>query len=264
VLRVACSSFPFQGLPLGLTLARMRELGFRWADLSVHHDPVWGHLQPEHVRQEPRAAFDALRRAREESGVGVAAINLNSEMFAHAERGHVEAVCALARRAGAPVVSMLAGDRDEVVEVRRLRDFVGVATDHGLVLALETYEHSPYRDPARALALTHVVPGLKLALDTGHLMCTGSGQETWAPLFPHVAHVHVKDAGPSWGEYQVPVGKGQLDVPALIASLRAAGYDGALTVEYIGPRPRDVHKYDVETEIRKMRELLERTLAAAP
>lgn len=260
-VRVACSTFPFQGLPLEHTLVRIRELGFAWADLSIHWDPLWGHLQPETVQRESAAALERLEAAQSRSHVRVGAVNLTTERFALAERGQVEAVCKLAQRAGIGLISVQAGGRDEIAERRRLMDFVELGKAHGVTIALETLSGTPYQAPARAAqAAAADAPGLRLTLDTGHLFSTGSPQDTWAPTYPHVAHVHIKDAALSPDEYQVPVGKGLLDAPRLVRDLSAAGFDGLIAVEYVGPRPRDKYRFDAETEARKLREILDRSL----
>lgn len=261
-VRIACTTFPFQGLPLEHTLTRIRELGFAWADLSIHWDPLWGHLQPETVSKEPAAALERVQAAQARSRVKIASINLTTERFALSERGLVEAVCKLAQQAQIGLISVQAGGRDEIAERRRLMDFVELGKAHGVKFALETLEDTPYQDPARAAqAAAHDVAGLTITLDTGHLFCTGSPQESWTPLYPWVGHVHVKDAALSMSEYQVPVGRGLLDVPRLVRDLTGAGFDGIIVVEYIGPRPRNKYQFDAETESRKLRELLERALA---
>ncbi|MEK7767606.1 MAG: sugar phosphate isomerase/epimerase [bacterium] len=260
-MRVTCSTFAFQGLPLDRAFTRMREMGFGWADVSVHWDPAYGHLQPESVRHEPDAALDTVRAAMARGRVKIAAFNLNTERFALSERGQVEAVCRLAQRADIPVVSVLAGGLNEVTEKRRLTDFVEIGRDHGLVIALETLEETPFQDPTIAAGMASLVPGLKLTLDSGHLLSMGFAQDTWKPLYPHVAHVHLKDSAAGRNVYQVPVGKGQLNLGALVAALRAASYDGALTIEYVGPRAIDKYQFDAEGETGRMREAVERALA---
>lgn len=260
---IACSTFPFQGLPLDQTFKRLRELGFLHADVSIHFDPAWGHVTSEQAQREPLAVLELFEAARAASGVGVGAITLGTNIQAVGERGQVEAVVKLARRIGAPVVSVVAGDRDEALELRRLRDYVALAADHGVALCLETFGGSAAIRPATAVEWAEGLPGLGLTLDTGHLLSRGVRQPDWAPLWPHVRHVHVKDAGLTPDRYQVPFGEGALDLAGLVRSLEEARYAGAYTVEYIGPRSEDMRRFDAEPEIRKLRAALVAGLGGA-
>jgi sugar phosphate isomerase/epimerase len=260
VIRVACSTIAFTGMPLGDAFARIRSLGFAHVDLSVHHAPGWGHFQAEDIRGNQDLVLEELLRAREASGVGVAAINLNLDPGFSAERGQFESACLFAVRAGAPVVSLVPSRRNEAVERHRLADHLAIATRYGVVLAVEFHDPSVMREMRSALDFARDMPGLRITLDTGHLIHVGTPQSEWGPLYPHVRHVHVKDAGRGLGLAQTPVGKGDLNVPLLVSDLKAAGYDGALSVEYIGRLAHDEMRFDPEPEMVRMREELEKAL----
>ena len=50
---------------------------------------------------------------------------------------------------------------------------------------------------------------------------------------PRIAHMHMKDGSGRFPDFAFPpLGQGRIDFPALIGRLRAAGYQGALSVEY--------------------------------
>jgi len=257
---VACSTIAFTGVPLGDAFARIRSLGFANADLSVHHMPGWGHFLAEDIRLNQDLALSELCRAREATGVGVAAINLNLDPGFSAERGQFESACLFAVRAGVPVVSLVPARRNEAVERHRLSDHLDIAGRYGVVLAVEFHDPSVMREMRTALQFVRDLPGLKITLDTGHLIHVGTPQAEWGPLYPLVRHVHVKDAGRGLGLAQVPVGKGELDVARLVSDLAVAGYDGALSVEYIGRLPHDEMRFDPEPEMVRMREALEKAL----
>ncbi|HEX6971206.1 MAG TPA: TIM barrel protein, partial [Limnochordia bacterium] len=70
-------------------------------------------------------------------------------------------------------------------------------------------------------------------------------------LFPVTAHVHLRDAGESWERVQLAPGTGKIDFGALFQGLRASGYDGALSIEYL----RSLAGRDVSDDVRRMREL---------
>ena len=89
---------------------------------------------------------------------------------------------------------------------------------------------------------------ISLCLDTGHLLIGGTDPATLAGQAPErIAHVHYKDVdarlarrvqdgrltytqGVREGMYR-PLGSGDVDVPAIVGSLRARGYDGWYVLE---------------------------------
>jgi sugar phosphate isomerase/epimerase len=89
---------------------------------------------------------------------------------------------------------------------------------------------------------------ISLCLDTGHLLIGGTDPAELAGQAPErIAHVHLKDVdarlarrvqdgrltytqGVREGMYR-PLGSGDVDVPAIVGSLRARGYDGWYVLE---------------------------------
>jgi inosose dehydratase len=89
---------------------------------------------------------------------------------------------------------------------------------------------------------------ISLCLDTGHLLIGGTDPAELARQAPErIAHVHFKDVdarlarrvqdgrltytqGVREGMYR-PLGQGDVDVPAIVGSLRARGYDGWYVLE---------------------------------
>lgn len=260
-MRLACSTFPFQGLPLVGALTRINELGFGFADVVLSYDPRWGHIQPDQVLHDPLPVLEQMEEAEGHSGTKIAAFNVTFESGSLSERGQFDAVAKLARRMRVPVVNVVAGTGDELVEYRRLRDFHALAKDCGITLCVETYQPSIFQVPAVAAELADGLRGVKLTLDTGHLLSQGFHADTWAPLYRHVGHVHLWDAVQAPDRVQVPFGEGGLDLPAVVDALRRAGYTETLTIEYIGVTPGEAVRFDPEQEIVKMRRAL---LAAAP
>lgn len=83
-----------------------------------------------------------------------------------------------------------------------------------------------------------------LAPDTGHLVAGGSDPvDVFKTYASRIAHAHLKDYQPSAvpggrGTY-VPLGRGAVDFPQLVAILRQSGFDGWLDVELDGGRGAD-------------------------
>lgn len=114
-------------------------------------------------------------------------------------------------------------------------DFLrGVADDfaaHGTMLAFEAnaprYGCRFVTATEEALALADAVdrPGLGVQLDTGTIFLGGEGLETIAPLQRRLAHVHASEAD------LAPLGTTGVDHAPIGAALRAAGWQGAISIE---------------------------------
>jgi sugar phosphate isomerase/epimerase len=74
------------------------------------------------------------------------------------------------------------------------------------------------------------------------------------PLAAHAGHVHLRQARP--GALQAKWAEGVLDFPAMIGTLRDAGYDGWLAVEYVHQAYMNTLSDDVLTETVRMRDAM--------
>ena len=127
-----------------------------------------------------------------------------------------------------------------------LRALLPIARDAGVTLTIEPHVHSFLESPALTLELLERVPGLKLTLDYAHFVCLGYRQEEIDPLAPHAAHIHVRQARP--GALQTKLSQGTINLPAMLGTLRAAGYAGWLALEWVHQDYMDTLYDDVLTE----------------
>jgi fatty-acyl-CoA synthase len=117
-----------------------------------------------------------------------------------------------------------------------LRRAAPAATDAFVTIALET--HDAFASARRVAAVLREVdsPSVAALWDSHHPYRVGEGvEEVMGLLGPRIVHVHVKDArrragGEGWD--LVPLGEGEVPVAAQLAALRAAGYEGAVAVEW--------------------------------
>jgi sugar phosphate isomerase/epimerase len=121
--------------------------------------------------------------------------------------------------------------------VARLQDLVAVATDRGVRLTVETHTNQLTEWPAVAVQLCQAVPGLGLTLDASHYVAGPNQGADFSVVFPHVGHVHLRDAGADWEHIQVPFGSGRVDLAAIVEGLHRAGYEGKFAIEYIDSIP---------------------------
>ncbi|MCX5518246.1 sugar phosphate isomerase/epimerase [Kaistia defluvii] len=187
----------------------------------------------------------------------------------HRERNEADfrAVVRFAKRAGLETVFVLPGvvnpgqDRAMALleSAESLRRLVAIAAPEGIQLTVEPHVHSYLESPTLVLDLLDRVPGLKLTLDYAHFACLGYRQEEIDGLAPHAAHVHLRQARA--GVLQCKLSLGTLNFGAMLGTLKAAGYDGYLSIEYVHQDYMDGRHDDVLTETVDMRDCVREWLA---
>lgn len=110
-----------------------------------------------------------------------------------------------------------------------------MANDRGVILAFETGQET-----AELLKLTLdelAAPNLRVNFDPANMLLYDMGDPIAAvrTLGPYIRSVHVKDARRptrqgEWGQ-EVPLGEGEVNIPAFIHALKSIGYTGVLAVE---------------------------------
>ena len=176
----------------------------------------------------------------------------------------------LAAALGAGCVSFWSGAaRDDAGVDAILERFVaglGPVVDHaaarGIRLGLEPEPGMVIDTVDRAIGVLERVGRpdvLGLTVDLGHLECMGEWPlaTRLAPVVGSVVNVHVDDMRACRHDH-LPLGSGDVDLAALLATLRSGGYRGGLHVEL----PRQSHRWlDIA---RESATFLARHLAALP
>jgi hexulose-6-phosphate isomerase len=154
---------------------------------------------------------------------------------------------AAAARAGAIlVVPALVGKVDDVRPqvayadalhrtVEALCELRHEAEDRGVVIAVENVWNRFLLSPVEAADLIDRVNSscVGFYFDTGNVVAYGYPQDWIATLGGRIVRVHAKDydARKFGWEGFCPLGEGTVDWPAVVAGLRACGYEGPLTYE---------------------------------
>lgn len=201
-----------------------------------------------------RATLSELRAARLRTGIRLACWAIDSDLTLpnpdarKAQLAHMATALEAARYLGAPLVRLTAGRQvDDVTGFKRaadmLRNVVVVAATLGLRLAIENHGESPQALAEIVKAINH--PGVGICLDVGNFAegQFARGLELLAPLAIHV-HAKTRRFTPDGHEAQIDYG-------AALSALRAAGYDGIISIEYEGDD-------DPVEGIRKTQALIER------
>jgi sugar phosphate isomerase/epimerase len=159
----------------------------------------------------------------------------------------------IARRLGAGVMRICGGGRRTRPASWRahrqgllslLRPLVLQAQDQGVVMAIENHIDL-MADEMVELIETVDSPWLRVCFDTANNLRMFEDPVTVArKLAPYAAATHVKDVGARKGDPRsfafwpsVPLGRGLVDIPAVLAALNDAGYAGllALEIDYLAP-----------------------------
>ena len=120
-------------------------------------------------------------------------------------------------------------------------EVVGYAADRSVTCAVEPEPGMLVDDCDDWARLAAAVPGLTLALDTGH--CIVSGR--WAPddavraFASQLGAVAIEDMPRARHEHRAP-GEGDMDLHAVLAALRDVGHGGLVSLEL----SRDAHRAD--------------------
>ena len=127
-----------------------------------------------------------------------------------------------------------------------LKDPVKRAEDAGIKLAMEN--HYDFRC-AEMLEMFETIdsPSFGMTFDTGNAFRYGDDPVEWAgKLAKYIHAIHLKDVAQMEGitedkwyyHASTPVGSGELDVPGLVKTLDAAGYNGLYAIEfdYLDPK----------------------------
>jgi sugar phosphate isomerase/epimerase len=206
---------------------------------------------PPHVTPATPAAdrADIVARCRAR-GIRIPAVGAHIGMVdadAAARRAAIEFVegCTdLAVDVGAPVVHILSGPAApgsrEADAWGWFADAVAETTSHatarGVVLAIEAIAGHLFHSADDYRRLASDLPGVdfRVNFDPSHLEVQGEDPRRVVDLFPdRIVHVHLKDGRGRFPDFAFPpLGEGTIDFPGLVAALRAAGYGGAMSVEY--------------------------------
>ena len=127
------------------------------------------------------------------------------------------------------------GDPDRKPFLDTLGKVSAMAAVKGVTVAFETGQETA--DLLRRTLDDLKCPNLKVNFDPANMLLYDKGDPLRAVeiLGPDIRSVHVKDANRPpkpgvWGE-EVPLGQGQVNVPAFLQTLRKVGYRGPLCIE---------------------------------
>lgn len=199
--------------------ARIQASGMQCAGL---YPPAWGGGSEEDVRERARAIARCVGLAQ---GLGA---------------GHLSTTGASPR--GEP------GALQRVMEC--VRQVLGlIPADSAVKLTLEPHYGNVLQQPEDFEQILDAFPDPRLGLcvDTGHFHSAGVDTVEFIRRFASRLYaVHFKD---HLGTVSVGIGRGEIDLAAIIAALRQVGYPGGLTVELEVEDPENLPRYTEEAYV---------------
>jgi sugar phosphate isomerase/epimerase len=239
-MRIACHAWAYNNLSLEDAVGTIARLGFRYIDLGSGP-----HLDVNRAASSPDAEAETILRLLERFELTLTDLYLllphvNAPDPAQREQ-HLtlfEQLIPFAVALRAPGITISPGivqkdgpDHSLARAVPALLRMLQAAEDTDLRISIEPHMDSVAQKPEQVLLLVAAVPGLSVTLDYAHFVCQGIVWREVEPLLEHVAHVHIRQA--KRGALQTTHDDGKINLPQFAHDLHAAGYRGALTVEYM-------------------------------
>jgi sugar phosphate isomerase/epimerase len=274
-MKLAVANFSFEVLPLEATLMVCKSLGFDAVDIAGFHDRGRCSFEPADVAANPQKQADILMPLLDKYQLKVTdyftqfgaaphlhSINDMDKTIRERNMEFVRGAAHFSKLIGSPGITILPGvDHVErslaenlAVSAEYLRRAGAIGSEHGIEVRFEPHMGSVTDTPELALQLIDAVPGLKITLDYSHFLLQYIPIERIHAMIPHTGHVHVRQA--RFGKLQVAHAEGMIDYQDVISRLKAVGYNGALTCEYVCADWFEVNRNDTLYETSVAREML--------
>ena len=245
MMKLGCSSVLFNQLDLYGALQHIAWAGYEGAELAILAD---------HCRH-----IELITKQSYINGIKNTAKKHNLRLFAiHSDVGGLPGedkikslitLFEIAHKLGIPIVTMRAKGKSDDKEATKeefkyLRRMSDEAASRGVTLAIKPHVGASVYNTATMIQMLEEIdsPGLGANLDTLHIYrAREDAAETVRKLGKKVAHVHLREypdvpdrenyeAAP---EEEIP-GRGGVDFPKILRSLKTIGYEGAVDLDVIG------------------------------
>lgn len=239
-MKLGCNSVLFGGCSLGRALELMRLLAFDGVELACLPGMA------DHVRVDMSSAeLAAVKEQLAASGLPALAMEAATNLAKPESRAWFRQALQAAAAIGIPIVTSGSGGPQTDVGLKEaidnVREVSRMAADLGVAFALKPHVGIAVHNTETALRVVEAVPELSFGInfDASHLFREGeTPQDSARRLGKKILHVHIRDnrgrekqVAPPDG--QIP-GRGWIDLPAVLTSLRSVGYAGAVDLEVIG------------------------------
>lgn len=233
----------------------LAEACFLLDDLEYDKIELWmdesqSQLKPSELIRDPEGF---CIRFREATRLAPVAFCIDSEI----DPQDFQVICRVAKQLKVAQITLPASKLGTPFnsEIDRLREFLKVASQDGILVSIKTKTGHLTEDPDTAIELCQAAPGIGLTLDPSYFLCGPHRGGNFDQVYPFIYHVHLRDTTPD--QLQVPIGLGQIDYSRILSQLERVKYTRALSVEIL---PELMEPAARLIELRKMRLLLESLL----
>lgn len=249
-MRLAIGDHSFPLLPHPDVCRLAAALGMEGIDVGLMGNR--SHIRPEVIRDDVAGWAD--RVGSEIAGAGLEVADVFLIPWSDFERmapNHPDAAerqdaadafrvtLEFAERIGAGGVTLLPGidwpDEDHGTSLARSAEELAWRVEEahvgGMRLSVEPHFGSHIADPADALHLVELTPGLELTLDYGHFVYQGYDQAAVEQLIAHSRHFHARAAAPR--RMQTGLHENAIDFERILDVMGDTGYDSWLAIEYV-------------------------------
>lgn len=247
---VAASTECFKELSFEDAIDRLVEVEYTAVEVAIHEDG--NQIKPSEVAADVHAAIERCLSPRR---TDICAYSVRIAATGEAYYEQFQKICTLAKATKVVTIIVPSSELGTPFneEVEHLRKQVDIARTHGVRVGMQSRLGCLTEDPDTVQVMCDHVKGLGLTLDPSHYHCGPYSHRDLKNLMKYVYHVQLRDSKKD--QLDVQIGQGEIDYGKLISMLRAVDYKRALTCN-IKPLPG----LDFETELRKMRLLLESLL----
>ena len=282
MITVAGSTFAFGEMNLEDSCDVLKGLGFDTVDVGASGWSTFTAYVPQQVVENPDdtdGEADNIRRVTESKGLAISelfivdfgtAINHPGDSERERSRDLFGKFAAIAGKAGFESVMMIPGNVHEEMgqsyeqafdlSVGELTWMVGKAQEHGVQLNIEPCIFSIALEPQQARNLIDAVPGLACTVDYAHQVQIGLTNEGIEPLHDLARHFHVKQSAEGEFEVKIDADNGAIDFQRMMNKLKADGYDGVVTVEYVAAPDVIEAGWDMAEETGKLKKVIDEAL----
>ena len=241
-MKLTCATVLFNQLDLYGTLQHLAWAGYDGAELACLKSHA-RHIEPN----TDKTYIDEIKWTAEKHGIELLAIHLDAEGNTSEEKiKYVTKMFEVAKNLSIPVVAIPAGGKTGDKELTK-REFIYIgklceqAESRGITLAIKYHKGASIYNLAGLIQLFNEVksPALGANFDPRETFKAGEDPSfVITKLGKKIVHTHFRDypnpeRDEATPEEQIP-GRGNIDFPKILQSLKNIGYDKAISLAIIG------------------------------
>ena len=242
---ILCSSVVKSADTFENAMQKISAAGFKDIDLIAINK--WAHFDPADLAKNYDSIVARVESSLNKNGLTMRAMNigLNNQMHDRRKESvennlkELDALCrfmnyfSVKNAALQPLQKDPSRNPDDVLKdsVDSLEEYYECAGKYGIALGLELHVHSPFETMDAVKYVYDRIPNATIVFDPTHYISMGYKLEDSEAVINKAVHVHIRDAAP--GYIQTRLGEGIVDFNWIVSKLKARGYNGHFSIEYL-------------------------------